>query len=154
MMAIIPSKEGRTGKLERLSKDDRRAAASQWVRGEYGPSGYTYGVSKLVTGLMVLGGLLYLLNPWAMVVCLGVAIMAMLGRRMLERQATGDFSDLAEAKKQYNRTRNGEYLDFIEARSKQMLRDNKALRPQSKKAVSDYLEWAERRQAGNTRKGR
>lgn len=148
MMAIIPSKE------DRPSKDERREAASKWVRGEYGPGGYTYGVSKLVTGLMVLGGVLYLLSPWALAACLGVAIAAMIGRRMLEHQAIGDFSDLAEAKKQYNRTRNSEYLDFVEARSSQMLRDNKALRPQSKKAVTDYLEWAERRQAGNSRKNR
>ncbi|WP_051232086.1 MULTISPECIES: hypothetical protein [Acidipropionibacterium] len=148
MMAIMGDKE------DRLSKEERRAAAAEWVRGEYGPGGYTYGVSKLVTGLMVLSGVLYLLSPWAMAVCLAVAIMAILGRRMLERQATGDFSDLAEAKKQYNRSRNGEYLDFIVARCTQMLRDNKALRPESKKAVSDYLDWAERRQAGNARKGR
>lgn len=148
MMAIIPSRQ------DRPSKEERRNAASQWVRGEYGPGGYTYGVSKLVTGLMVLGGLLYLLSPWAMVVCLGVAIMAMLGRRMLERQAGGDFSDLAEAKKQYQRTRNGEYLSFIEARSKQMLRDNKALRPASKDAVKEYLEWSQRRQASQARKAR
>lgn len=148
MMAIIPRKE------DRPSKEERRTAAAEWVRGEYGHGGYTYGVSKLVTGLMVLGGVFYLVTPWVMVVCLAVAIMSMLGRRMLERQATGDFSDLAEAKKQYNRTHNGEYLDFVEARSKQMLRDNKALRPESKKVVSEYLDWAERRQAGNARKGR
>lgn len=153
MMTAFRHTDDNRGGRKRPGKEERRASASAWVRGDHGPAGYTYGVSKLVTGLMVLGGLLYLLSPWAMVVCLAVAIMAMLGRRMLERQAAGDFSDLAEARSQYQRLHNGEYLEFIVARGEQMLRDNKALRPASKGAVEEYLDWAGRRQTAGSGKG-
>lgn len=127
------------------TKAERRSDAAAWVRGEYGPAGHTYGVSKLVTGLMVLGGVLYPLTHWALVVCLGLAIMAMLGRRLLERQAAGDFSDLREAQRQFTVTGNQDYIAFIEARGQQMLADNKALRPASKAEIDELLQWAGRR---------
>jgi hypothetical protein len=126
------------------TKEERRANAAAWMRGEYGPAGYTYGVSKLVTGLMVLGGVLYLLTPWALVVCLGVAFIAMVGRLLIERQAGADFSDLHEAKRQFERTGRHDYLDFIQARGNQMLSDNKALRPTSKAEINELLQWADR----------
>ncbi|MCI1219689.1 MAG: hypothetical protein LKF99_04040 [Bifidobacterium sp.] len=134
------------GKHPRLqlngTKEERRANAMAWLRGDYGRAGYTYGVSKLVTGLMVLGGVLYPLTPWGLVICLCVALIAMVGRLLIERQATGDFSDMHEAKRQYESTHRRDYLDFIEARGRQMLDDNKALRPASKAEINELLEWA------------
>ncbi|MFT8395562.1 hypothetical protein [Propionibacterium sp.] len=127
----------------RRSAAERRADAAAWMRGDHGPSGYTYGVSKLVTGLMVVGGLLYMpTGGWGLIICLVVAIMALIGRRMLEHQAIGDFSDMHEAREQFTRTGNREYLAFIIARGEQMLSDNKALRPASKAEISELLTWA------------
>ncbi|MFZ2624215.1 MAG: hypothetical protein WAX29_03110 [Propionibacterium sp.] len=101
-------------------------------------------MSKLVTGLMVLGGILYLpTGGWGLLVCLLVAIVALIGRRLLEHQAAGDFSDLHEAKQQFTHTRNREYLTFIIARGEQMLADNKALRPESKSEITELVTWAQ-----------
>lgn len=119
--------------------------AQLWLRGDLGPEGYTYGAAKLVTALMVLGGLLYLPTAgWGLLICLVVALIALVGRRMIENQVRGDFSDLEEARRQYRVSRDGRYLDFIQARCEQMLQDNLILRPGPKEKLQGYLEEVER----------
>lgn len=76
---------------------------------------------------------------------MAAAIVIMAGRRMLENQVRRDVSDLEEAKKQFTRTRNADYLEFIRLRVNQMLADNKMLRPETKVTLGDYLAWAEKR---------
>lgn len=126
------------------------ARAQSWLKGDFGPAGYTYGASKLVTGLMVLGGLLYLPTAgWGLLICLVVALFALIGRRMIEGQVKGDFRDLAEARRQYRVSRDTRYLDFMEARCQQMLSDNLILRPEAKAELQNYLgdvtRWRKRR---------
>lgn len=119
--------------------------AQQWLRGDLGPEGYTYGSAKLVTGLMVLGGLLYLPTAgWGLLICLVAALIALVGRRMIENQVRGDFSDLEEARRQYRVSHDERYLEFIQARSQQMLQDNMILRPGPKAKLQGNLEDVER----------
>lgn len=109
------------------------------------PEGYVYSSSKLVTGLLVVAAILYpLTNGWGTLVALALAIFVLLGRRMLERQVAKDVGDLNEAKRQFKRTRNQEYLTFITARCTQLLNDNKVLTPETKTLLHDFLKFAER----------
>ncbi|MFT3875609.1 MAG: hypothetical protein QM708_04145 [Propioniciclava sp.] len=130
-----------------------RVDVKEWALGTAGPAGFTYGTHYVVTGLMVLAIVLYPLTQGiGSIVAVSVAIVAMAGRRMLENQVRRDFSDLEEAKTQYQRTRNAEYLEFIRLRVTQMLNDNKMLRPETKQALIDYVEWAEKRAARDERR--
>lgn len=118
----------------------------QWATGTAGNAGYTYGTHYVVTGLMVLAIALYPLTAgYGSIVAVAAAIVIMAGRRMLENQVRRDVSDLEEAKKQFTRTRNADYLEFIRLRVNQMLADNKMLRPETKVTLGDYLAWAEKR---------
>lgn len=118
----------------------------QWATGTAGNAGYTYGTHYIVTGLMVLAIALYpLTQGYGSIVALAVAIVVMAGRRMLENQVRRDLSDLEEAKTQFTRTRNADYLEFIRLRVNQMLADNKMLRPETKATLGEYLTWAEKR---------
>lgn len=108
--------------------------------------GYVYGSAKLVTALLVVGILLYTLtNGWGTIIVLTLAVFVLLGRYMLERQAAGDFRDLRQAKQGFQSTRNREYLEFIEARGQQMLRDNKILTPTAKDEIRGLLDYAGKR---------
>lgn len=123
-----------------------RVDVREWALGTAGPTGFTYGTHYVVTGLMVAAVILYPFTAGiGSIVAVAVAIVVMGGRRMIEGQVRRDFSDLEEAKKQYQRTRNAEYLEFIRLRVAQMLNDNKMLRPESKEALIGYVEWAEKR---------
>ncbi|BBN97732.1 hypothetical protein [Sporolactobacillus terrae] len=109
------------------------------------PEGYIFSSAKLVTGLMVLGLLLYTITGgWGTIACLALAIGLMIGRHLLVKQATNDFRDLHHAKKGYGQTRNKDYLRFIKARGEQMLRDNKALTKSAKIEIRELLAYAER----------
>ena len=55
---------------------------------------YVYSVGVLVTGLMVLAGLLYFLTPIASIVALVCAIIVMWGRWIILRQVTKDLADM------------------------------------------------------------
>ncbi|MDO4686727.1 MAG: hypothetical protein Q4A92_09275 [Corynebacterium sp.] len=107
---------------------------------------YVYSVGKLVTGLMVLAGLLYLWTPTAAIVALVCALIAMWGRWLLTRQVTRDLAEMRAAQEGYQATRNPEYLDFIQLRGTQMLADNKALTPLAKATIDELLQWAAARQ--------
>ncbi|WP_143052904.1 hypothetical protein [Propionibacterium cyclohexanicum] len=109
------------------------------------PEGYVHGSAKIVTGLLVVACVLYpLTGGWGSLVALVLAIVVLLGRRLLENQAAGDFSDLAEARRQYRRTGNKEYLAFMKARCTQMLNDNKVLTAESKATLNEYLVFVDK----------
>ena len=101
-----------------------------------------YSVGILVTGLMVLAGLLYFLTPIASIVALVCAIIVMWGRWIILRQVTQDFADMRTAKEGYTATENAEYLEFIRLRGEQMLNDNKALTPLAKQEITQLMDWA------------
>ena len=61
---------------------------------------YVYSVGVLVTGLMVLAGLLYFLTPVASIVALVCAIIVMWGRWIILRQVLNDNKALTPLAKQ------------------------------------------------------
>lgn len=108
--------------------------------------GHVYGAAKIVTGLLVVACVLYpLTGGWGSLVALVLAIVVLLGRRLLENQAANDFSDLAQARQQFSRTGNRDYLAFMKARCTQMLNDNKVLTPESKAVLHEHLDFADKR---------
>ncbi|WP_253274777.1 hypothetical protein [Actinomyces sp. oral taxon 414] len=129
---------------------DGRAKIRQWARGydDKRPEGYTYGMMGPAMGLSVLAGLLYpLTRGYGSVVALALAVFLLLGRHMIERQVAGVVSDLQEARRQYGRTRNPEYLQFIDLRASGLLRDNKMLTAPAKAWLTEQIEWAREKTA-------
>ena len=125
-----------------------------WLTGDDGRSrGYTRSVGVYVTGLMVLACVLYPFTKGiGSIFALILAIFLMGGRAFIEHQVRRDFSDLAEAQRQYERTKNPEYLEFMVLRSEGLLEDNKILTDDSRQALSDYAQWAKDRQDRQARK--
>ena len=96
----------------------------------------------------VLAGLLYpLTRGYGSVVALALAVFLLLGRHMIERQVAGVVSDLQEARRQYGRTRNPEYLQFIDLLASGLLRDNKMLTAPAKAWLAEQIEWAREKTA-------
>ena len=129
---------------------DGRAKIRQWARGydDKRPEGYTYGMMGPAMGLSVLAGILYpLTRGYGSVVALALAVFLLLGRHMIERQVVGVVSDLQEARRQYGRTRNPEYLQFIDLRASGLLRDNKMLTAPAKAWLAEQIEWAREKTA-------
>lgn len=103
---------------------------------------YVYSVGIPVTALMVLAGALYYWTPMASIVVLSCAIILMWGRWVILRQVTTDLSQMRASKQMFKKERNKDYLQFIQLRGEQMLRDNKALTPLAKQEISELIEWA------------
>ena len=99
--------------------------------------GYIKNSSILVTGLMLIGMILYpFTKGYGTVIALCVALVVMVGQKMLISQVNGDFKDMYYAKDMFLKTKNTEYLDFIIARSNQMTRDVKVLSEKAKKEIN------------------
>ncbi|MDO4916112.1 MAG: hypothetical protein Q3974_00645 [Rothia sp. (in: high G+C Gram-positive bacteria)] len=110
---------------------------------------YIVSVAPIVTALMVIAALLYVwTRGWGTLVALVCAIIVMWGRWVLQRQAAKDFADLYMSKEGFEKTGKPEYLEFIQLRCEQMLRDNKALTAKAKSEVQALLVYA-RRQSVN-----
>lgn len=103
---------------------------------------YVYSVGIPVTALMVLAGAFYYWTPVASIVVLSCAIILMWGRWVILRQVTTDLSQMRASKQMFRKERNKDYLQFIQLRGEQMLRDNKALTPLAKQEISELIEWA------------
>lgn len=103
---------------------------------------YVYSVGIPVTALMVLAGALYYWTPMASIVVLSCAIILMWGRWVILRQVTTDLSQMRASKQMFRKERNKDYLQFIQLRGEQMLRDNKALTPLAKQEITELIEWA------------
>lgn len=131
-----------------------RAKIRQWARGyEDRPEGYTFGMMGPAMGLSILAALLYkITNGYGSVIALVLAVFLLLGRQMIERQVASDASDLVEAERQYERTRNPEYLEFTELRAAGLLEDNKMLTAPTKEWLRGRLEWARQERARNTQR--
>lgn len=102
----------------------------------------TYSVAPLITGLMVLAGALYFLSPIASIVCLVLALIALWGRWVLDKQLRGDLLDMERARQLYQQDNNPEYMEFVRLRSAQILEDNKVLSPFGRSKVIEAKDWA------------
>lgn len=141
---------GRLAEWLRGGDPDGPAKIRVWLTGKDGRfEGYTYSVSVLVTVLMGLAIVAYPLTAgYGSIVLLVLAIFALLGRHMLETQSRRDFAAMHEAQRQYGTGRRGnpDYLRYIRLRGEGMLRDNKALRPESKAQIRELVAWADARE--------
>ena len=107
--------------------------------------GYVKNSSILVTGLMIIGMILYpLTKGYGTIIALTAALIVMVGQKLLIKQAKNDFKDMYYAKEMYLKTKNTEYLDFIMARSKQMINDVKVLSNRAKREIAELQQFAEK----------
>lgn len=105
---------------------------------------YIKNSSRLVSGLFVIGGLLYYpTNGYGTLIALALALIVLLGQKMLLTQANKDFADMYQAKQLFEQTQNYDYLRFIMARSEQMLKDNKVLSDKAKHEIAQLREYSE-----------
>lgn len=120
-----------------------------WWTGDDGRSeGLTYSMAKPVTGLMILAVLLYpFTRGYGSLVAMVLVVFLIGGRALIEQQVRRDVSDLEEAKRQFARTGNPEYLEFMVLRAGGMLEDNKTLTPATRAWVADQEQWAREQQA-------
>ncbi len=106
---------------------------------------YIKNSSRLVSGLFVIGGLLYYpTNGYGTVISLALALIVLFGQKMLLTQANKDFADMYQAKRLFEQTQNVDYLRFILARSEQMLKDNKVLSDKAKYEIKQLREFSEK----------
>ena len=106
--------------------------------------GYIKNSSILVTVLMIIGMILYpLTKGYGTIIALSAALIVMVGQKLLIKQAKNDFKDMYYAKEMYLKTKNTEYLDFIMARSKQMINDVKVLSDRAKREIAELQQFAE-----------
>ncbi|TDQ57728.1 hypothetical protein EDC45_1376 [Mesocricetibacter intestinalis] len=109
--------------------------------------GYIKNSSRLVTFLFVLAGLLYYLSEkyggYAAIIVLSIALMVLMGQKMLISQADKDFKDMYFARRQFESGGNPDYLRFIQARGRQILQDNKVLSEKGKTELQALLNYAE-----------
>ncbi|MCQ9120397.1 hypothetical protein [Rodentibacter pneumotropicus] len=105
---------------------------------------YIKNSSRLVSGLFIIGGLLYYpTNGYGAVISLALALILLFGQKMLLTQANKDFTDMYQAKQFFEQTQNTDYLRFIMARSEQMLKDNKVLSDKAKREIHQLREYSE-----------
>lgn len=105
---------------------------------------YIKNSSRLVSGLFVIGGLLYYpTNGYGTVIALALALIVLFGQKMLLTQANKDFADMHQAKQLFEQSQNYDYLRFIMARSEQMLKDNKVLSDKAKREIQQLREYSE-----------
>lgn len=105
---------------------------------------YIKNSSRLVSGLFVVGGLLYYpTNGYGTLIALALALIVLFGQKMLLTQANKDFADMYQAKQLFEQTQNYDYLRFIMARSEQMLKDNEVLSDKAKREIQQLREYSE-----------
>ncbi|KYK76291.1 Cof-type HAD-IIB family hydrolase [Aggregatibacter actinomycetemcomitans] len=112
--------------------------------------GYIKNSSNLVTALFILAGVLYYpTNGYGAVIALAVALIVLIGQKMLIGQANKDFAEMQFAEKQFPQTQNLDYVRFIHARATQILNDNKVLSEKGKKELHRLLRFADATLAEN-----
>lgn len=105
---------------------------------------YIKNSARLVYGLFIIGGLLYYLtNGYGTVIALVLALIVLVGQKMLLTQANKDFADMYQAQALFEKTQNYDYLHFIMARSEQMLKDNKVLSDKAKNEIHKLQEFSQ-----------
>lgn len=105
--------------------------------------GYLKNSSMLVTALFIIGGIVYYpTQGYGTVIALVIALMVLVGQKLLLSQIKKNFADMYFAKKQFEESNNKEYLEFIIARSSQILQDNKVLSQKAKKELKQLQQYA------------
>lgn len=103
---------------------------------------YIKNSSRFITALFILAGILhYPTNGYGSVIVLGLAVFVLLGQKILLSQANKDFAEMYFAKQQFEQTQNADYLRYIQARSSQMLRDNKVLSDKAKSEIASLQQF-------------
>ncbi|OOF37624.1 hypothetical protein [Rodentibacter heidelbergensis] len=109
---------------------------------------YIKNSSRLVSGLFIIGGLLYYpTKGYGTLIALALALIMLFGQKMLLTQANKDFNDMYQAKQFFEQTHNVDYLRFIMARSEQMLKDNKVLSDKAKREIQQLRDYSEEKLA-------
>lgn len=97
---------------------------------------YIKNSSRFITALFILAGVLhYPTNGYGSVIVLGFAVFVLMGQKLLLSQANKDFKEMYLAKAQFEQSQNMDYLRYIQARSSQMLKDNKVLSDKAKREI-------------------
>lgn len=103
---------------------------------------YIKNSSRFVTALLIIAGLLhYPTGGYGSIITLALAIFVLMGQKMLLSQANRDFAEMYMAKKQFEQTQNMDYLRYIDARSAQMLKDNKVLSDKAKQEIAELRDF-------------
>ncbi|OOF47986.1 hypothetical protein BKK52_07145 [Rodentibacter trehalosifermentans] len=109
---------------------------------------YIKNSSRLVSGLFIIGGLVYYpTQGYGTLIALALAFIVLLGQKMLLTQANKDFNEMYQAKQFYEQTHNVDYLRFILARTEQMLKDNKVLSDKAKREIQQLRDYSEEKLA-------
>ncbi|MFZ7260516.1 hypothetical protein [Avibacterium avium] len=104
---------------------------------------YLKNSSKLITALFIIGGIAYYpTKGYGTVIALVIALMILVGQKLLLSQINKDFSDMYFAKEQFEKLGNKTYLEFIVARSSQILQDNKVLSEKGKQELHKLNQYA------------
>lgn len=97
---------------------------------------YIMDSSPFVTTLFVIGALLYkYTNGMGTLICLVIALVVMIAKKVLITQVNGYFQDMYQAKVMFEKTKNQEYLTFIQMCSDKILAENKVLSEKGKKEI-------------------
>ncbi|MFZ7186882.1 hypothetical protein ACLSY8_02950 [Avibacterium avium] len=104
---------------------------------------YLKNSSKLITALFIIGGIVYYpTKGYGTVIALVIALMILVGQKLLLSQINKDFADMYFAKEQFEKLGNKTYLEFIVARSSQILQDNKVLSEKGKQELLKLNQYA------------
>ncbi|MDG2960369.1 hypothetical protein P7L91_05845 [Bisgaard Taxon 10/6] len=103
---------------------------------------YVKNSSPLVTALLIIAGLLWYVTQYGSIIALVLALFVLMGQKMLLAQANKDFREMYLSQQQFEQTQNADYLRYIQARSEQMLRDNKVLSDKAKREIAQLQAYA------------
>lgn len=90
-------------------------------------------------------GIYVLWNSWLCLVPLGMVLVLMWVRYIMQRQVSHDFARLDVARKAWCKTRDRQYLEFMVNNAKRILKENKALTQQARTRVQEYADYASSR---------
>ncbi len=103
---------------------------------------YIKNSSNLVTALLIIAGILYYpTKGYGSVIALSLAMFVLMGQKLLLSQTNKYFAEMYAAKQQFEKTKETDYLLFIEVRAKQMLTDNKVLSDKAKREIEQLLAY-------------
>lgn len=103
---------------------------------------YVKNSSPLVTALLIIAGLLWYVTQYGAIIALVLALFVLMGQKMLLSQANKDFREMYLSQQQFEKTQNTDYLRYIQARSEQMLQDNKVLSDKAKREIAQLQAYA------------
>lgn len=92
--------------------------------------------------LAVAAGLAAARSWWLAVVALALAVFLALGRHMINNQVEGDVEELELARGRAEAGEGPEFVQFVEKRCAQLLKDVKILTPEGRRLLEEYRRWA------------